>query len=336
MKIDTMKKTFSPIILPLVVSLALFVSCTKSGDGNNVKDYNDVILSYPANTSYNASLSGVDFADKALLELKTSVPSDTITFQAAIQNPLGKDINVQIAENVDALNTYNAGSSVKYDAFPTNSYSIVTPTATIAAGSTNVLLKMAIQTGNFDISKTGYMLPITLQATGQGVVTAFNTIYFHIDKDPYPPYDRTGWKVTGFSDEELPPSDNGYATNVLDGDPSTFWHSIWDLSNHPGISAVPGFPHWISFDMGTAHELHGIYFLERQNGSSDKAKNVTISTSADGVTWTDAANITLQNSTVWQKMAFESPTASVRYFKTTFTSNYSGALWTNMAEIRPF
>lgn len=68
--------------------------------------------------------------------------------------------------------------------------------------------------------------------------------------------------------------ENGAATNAVDGDPSTFWHTQWG-------SAQPGYPHWIVLDLGTSQEIGTLRYLPRQDAVVGFVKEYEVYVSDD-------------------------------------------------------
>ncbi len=81
---------------------------------------------------------------------------------------------------------------------------------------------------------------------------------------PLPPdglLPRTGWTVVSTNGTEP----DAPATNVLDGDPATIWHTPWRQQN-------PDHPHEIVLDMGLRHTIGGLWYLPRQDQPSPRVK----------------------------------------------------------------
>src|SRR5204862_100189 len=92
------------------------------------------------------------------------------------------------------------------------------------------------------------------------------------------PIPATGWTVTADSQETA--RENGAASNVLDGNTATIWHSAWSTS-----PAAP-LPHWITIDMHTTNVVSGLAYLPRQDGSHNGTiGQYRIDTSTDGTNW---------------------------------------------------
>ena len=62
---------------------------------------------------------------------------------------------------------------------------------------------------------------------------------------------RTGWGVTASSQETS--GDPGQATNAIDGNSSTFWHTVY----------AETYPHWIEFDMTKAYTVYSFDYVSR-------------------------------------------------------------------------
>ena len=62
---------------------------------------------------------------------------------------------------------------------------------------------------------------------------------------------RTGWGVTASSQETS--GDPGQATNAIDGNNATFWHTVY----------ANNYPHWIEFDMTKAYTIYSFDYVSR-------------------------------------------------------------------------
>ncbi len=80
------------------------------------------------------------------------------------------------------------------------------------------------------------------------------------------------WKLVRFSSENT--ANKKHATNAIDGDPDTLWHSQFT-----GTAAKP--PHEMVIDLGAAHHIRGFVYLGRQDaGWNGAVKDVEFSVSA--------------------------------------------------------
>lgn len=73
----------------------------------------------------------------------------------------------------------------------------------------------------------------------------------------------------------------GNAEHLIDGDPSTIWHSMYSVT-------VAQYPHWVDFDAGTSKKIKGFTYLPRQDGSNGHIKAYKIQLSMDGKNWSEA------------------------------------------------
>lgn|GEM_PF-1162339 len=177
-----------------------------------------------------------------------------------------------------------------------------------------------------------YALPVKIAINGSGsykVDGQVQTAYFVIktESKTYPDFDRSAWKVLGFDSEETSGegANNGRVIQALDGKPGTFWHTQYS-------SSLPGFPHWASFDMGSARTIHGFAIQARIDGPENGPKDVVVTKSSDGITWTDMAQFSLKQTNALQRIDII-PVDNVRYFKLTFLNNFSGNKYCVTAEI---
>ena len=136
---------------------------------------------------------------------------------------------------------------------------------------------------------------------------------------------RTGWTATS-SDEELV-GENGSASNAIDGDPATIWHSKWSGTSTP-------LPHSITIDMKKSLAINGLHYLPRQtNGSNGTIGKYQVSLSSDGATWSAPVA-----AGVWADDATEKTAAfaltSARYVRLTALSEAGNrGPWSSAAEI---
>lgn len=80
-----------------------------------------------------------------------------------------------------------------------------------------------------------------------------------------------------FSSSQEP--DEGDAAYLVDGDPSTFWHTMYSIT-------LAKYPHWVDFDAGKQKVIKGFTYLARQDGSLNGCiKDYEIYVSNDNKTW---------------------------------------------------
>ncbi len=88
---------------------------------------------------------------------------------------------------------------------------------------------------------------------------------------------RTGWTITADSQELV--GENGAATNAIDGNPNTFWHTQWQAASPPP-------PHWLLVDLGAGYQLSGLRYMPRPGATRNgTVAQYGIYLSTDGVTF---------------------------------------------------
>lgn len=91
-------------------------------------------------------------------------------------------------------------------------------------------------------------------------------------------------ELTGTASSQETANENTPASNALDGNASTFWHTKWT-----GVSA----PHWYKITMGTTEKVDGLYYLPRSGGGNGTVTEYSIEVSTDGENFTEVKKGTL-------------------------------------------
>ena len=131
-------------------------------------------------------------------------------------------------------------------------------------------------------------------------------------------------EVVYVSSEEGP--DGGYAKNLVDGDPSTIWHTMYSIT-------VPKYPHWVDFDCGETKLIKGFIYLPRQDGSPNgNIKGYKVQLSQDGKNWGDTVcEGVFENNAKEKKVLLPNPQRA-RYLRFTALSSQNGADFASGAE----
>lgn len=131
-------------------------------------------------------------------------------------------------------------------------------------------------------------------------------------------------EVVYVSSEEGPGGD--YAKNLVDGDPSTIWHTMYSIT-------VPKYPHWVDFDCGEMKLIKGFSYLPRQDGSPNgNIKSYRVQLSADGKTWAEpVVEGDFDSSSKEKKVLLPKP-QKARYLRFTALSSQNGADFASGAE----
>ncbi|HEU5473253.1 MAG TPA: discoidin domain-containing protein [Actinophytocola sp.] len=163
-------------------------------------------------------------------------------------------------------------------------------------------------------------LTATTEAGGRGPWTSAAEL--NLTGAPVSTLPRTGWTVTADSAQGAHP-----ATNAIDGNLATMWHTRWTPAPPDPL------PHTITIDMHATNTVTALRYRPRTDGS----RNGTIGgyrlhTSTDGTAWTQRATGTLANNTN-EKTINIAPTA-VRYVRlTALTEAGNRGPWSSAAEI---
>jgi len=79
------------------------------------------------------------------------------------------------------------------------------------------------------------------------------------------PVSRKDWRVT-YVDSEENLAEGDLAENVFDGDPDSFWHSLWSAPH-------TGHPHTLVLDLGVVRPLTGVRLLPRQDSPNGRIRD---------------------------------------------------------------
>src|SRR5215510_10454022 len=122
---------------------------------------------------------------------------------------------------------------------------------------------------------------------------------------------------------------NYAATNAIDGNPATFWHTEW-------FQQAPPLPHTLVLDLGGQYQVDGFRYLPRQDGGiNGTIAGYQFYVSSDGTTWGSAvAAGTLAADTSEKTVRFTAKAG--RYVRLVAVSEINGQPWTSVAELNVF
>ncbi len=122
--------------------------------------------------------------------------------------------------------------------------------------------------------------------------------------------------VVFVSSEE--PGTGTAATNLVDGDPSTTWHTMYSVT-------VAQYPHWVDFDCGEAKIIKGFTYMPRQDGGwNGDIKDYTIHISMDGQNWGEAVHEGQFTRDKKEKRVIFNKPVKARYIRFTGRSSQNG------------
>lgn len=121
--------------------------------------------------------------------------------------------------------------------------------------------------------RAGYSIELIDPATGDRLARAGGLTARPASVDP-----RTAWAVTADS-ANTGPREPSPASNAIDGDPSTLWHTQWE-------GEQPAHPHHLTIDLGERKRVTAVTYLPRQDRpSAGTITDYAVYLSVDGATW---------------------------------------------------
>ena len=134
---------------------------------------------------------------------------------------------------------------------------------------------------------------------------------------------NTGLQIAFVSSQE---PDEGDASYLVDGDPSTIWHTMYSIT-------LAKYPHWVDFDAGKQKVIKGFTYLARQDGSLNGCiKDYEIYVSNDNKTWGEpVAKGSFEKTAKLQKVMFGKP-VKARYVRLRALNEQSGQDYASGAE----
>mgnify|MGYP004689037265 FL=1 len=134
---------------------------------------------------------------------------------------------------------------------------------------------------------------------------------------------NTGLQIAFASSQE---PDEGDASYLVDGDPSTIWHTMYSIT-------LAKYPHWVDFDAGKQKVIKGFTYLARQDGSLNGCiKDYEIYVSNDNKTWGEpVAKGSFEKTAKLQKVMF-GKSVKARYVRLRALNEQSGQDYASGAE----
>ncbi|MEV4886947.1 discoidin domain-containing protein [Chitinophaga ginsengisegetis] len=219
--------------------------------------------------------------------------------------------STQTVNNVNVYNDPEGGND--YDAVPW-----------VAAPSGDSF-QLSMPISEFHKKTGNYALRIRFLYTN-GSSTEISYPYTFVNNEPVldistkDELNKSSWSITFVSSQE----DDGPATNLLDNDQATVWHTQWK-------TVQPAHPHTVIVNMNAIKSIQGLAFLQRAN-LNGSLKDISVFTSTDNVTYTSRGNYTLTNVNSKQYISFGA-TISAKYIKIVTASNYSGSHYAVLSEL---
>ncbi|QEG38568.1 sulfatase-like hydrolase/transferase [Roseimaritima ulvae] len=132
-------------------------------------------------------------------------------------------------------------------------------------------------------------------------------------------------KVAAFSSQNA--SNGKLASNAIDGDANTVWHSRFTPAPVPA-------PHSLVIDLGATYEVSALWYVARQDGGwNGTVADVQVSVGDDVKDWGDAKPVKVTLEKTRQPQAIKLPATRGRYVRIEALSEVNGGPWASAAEI---
>ncbi|WP_314587978.1 discoidin domain-containing protein [Paenibacillus terrigena] len=158
-------------------------------------------------------------------------------------------------------------------------------------------------------------LPDTIENPNN--VPLLTSIHVTVNKIP-----QSQIKATATSEELINGSDA--ASNAIDGNPQTMWHTKWDKSDV--------LPQSITLNLGGTYNINKVAYLPRQGGGNGTITAYNIYVSTDGATFTKVASGNWANDSSEKYVTF--PPSNASFIKLEATAGVGG--WASAAELNVF
>lgn len=155
-----------------------------------------------------------------------------------------------------------------------------------------------------------------------GTVTAWASGSSFSNSRSFPRIEAIPIKVKFASSVE---SGEGDAELMTDGDPETYWHTMYSVT-------VANYPHWVDFDCGSVKTLKGFTYLPRQDSKNGRIKSYKIQVSDDGERWSEPiVQGEFPEGADLQRVMFSKP-VKARYLRFTALNSQNGQDFASCAE----
>lgn len=224
------------------------------------------------------------------------------------------DIECRFAVDEEYIAEYNADNGTSFKLLPSGTYSLP-ESVTLASGVTNTELVINI---NSDVLETGdYMLPVKITEVSQFEISGAKSVYPLVVRIMGNALDRKGWTAEANTEELTGEgSGNGVAGCTLDGNISTYWHSVWQNGNWVSL------PFEIIVDTQSEHTFTQFGLMQRQNTSYADTRSGRFYVSSDKENWTEVGRFAIEQ-ILTEQIISVTPTSG-RYFKVSIEETNRG------------
>ncbi len=136
------------------------------------------------------------------------------------------------------------------------------------------------------------------------------------------------WRLSIHDYDSADDATNGSASNAIDGDSGTLWHTAWSQ-----VEPDDPYPHHIALDLGGSHQVDGLVYHPRPTGTTNGLiDEYAVYVSTDGQSWGEpVASGSFDDSRDKQLIEWGSTTGS--YVKLVAESAKNGGPWAAVGEL---
>lgn len=240
------------------------------------------------------------------------------------------DVRVGVNFDESLVVKYNSENNTTYKLLPELAYtnSLSNNSLTIPALSKEQFIKFTIKKSAF-LDENGnylfgdYIIPLQLTSTSEETVNEEKSEFLLFVSFLPIMIEKKDWQVIEVSDEETSAED-GKATNVIDGDYNTWWHSKYSAPSAQ-------LPHHITLYLAKEVTLTKIHLFKKKSAYRSDTKGGEFYVSLDNETWTKLSDWKYADLMSYDEM-FEVTPTPVRYLKIVFTES-NRASFSNLAEV---
>jgi hypothetical protein len=322
----------------------LSVSCSEDEAYDFPGDAGKVYVRMQTSHTVNSVANVAEFTVRKTLN--GTFGSGTISFPVRCTMPAQGEIRAFFDVDNSLIDVYNTIHQTDYQSMKSNILAFSKKDLVISNGAmqSDEEIVVSFDEENVEALAVGkYLVPIRMMHVegGMEVSSNWNVVYLILEvvDDPYgfPAADRSGWTIVDCSSEETN-AENAPATNVLDGNNGTIWHTEYDQNQ-------PNPPHTITIDMGEVGNMIGFCYTTRSSGSGCPL-GLKVEVSANNADWEEVATygddeLPTGGSAECKKF-FEEQKAA-RYFRLTITKagqKYWGSIYEShyacLAEVGAF
>ena len=175
-----------------------------------------------------------------------------------------------------------------------------------------------------NIAEGGYTLSAKATDNNGSYSSAFANVNVIVNCPGSTNVSKGNLKVIYYDSQETS-GENGAATNAVDGNSGTIWHTQWS-------GTVAPLPHEIQLSLGTTYNVNSFKYLPRQSGTNGRVGQYEVYVSTDSLVWgTAVATGTFANDATEKTVSFAAKEGKFVRFRA--LSEVNGQQFTSAAEI---